>query len=133
MVVKKTKECPFCWEDILETAKKCKYCWEFLDEELRLAKKREEKNEREEIRATWVSNYSWCSVIKRWLFQWRPKVICPRCWYKWRAKYISWSYSWCLFLILLFFAIIPWLIYYAFASWWKYVCPQCWEDHLRRI
>lgn len=25
------KECPFCWEEIKETAKKCKYCWEFLE------------------------------------------------------------------------------------------------------
>lgn len=29
---KKTKACPFCWEEILETAKKCKHCGEFLEE-----------------------------------------------------------------------------------------------------
>lgn len=28
---KKTKACPFCWEEILETAVKCKHCGEFLD------------------------------------------------------------------------------------------------------
>lgn len=29
---KKTKACPFCWEEILEEAKKCKHCGEFLEE-----------------------------------------------------------------------------------------------------
>lgn len=28
---KKTKACPFCWEEILETAVKCKHCGEFLE------------------------------------------------------------------------------------------------------
>lgn len=28
---KKTKACPFCGEEILETAVKCKHCGEFLD------------------------------------------------------------------------------------------------------
>jgi len=29
---KKTKACPFCWEEILEEAKKCRFCGEFLEE-----------------------------------------------------------------------------------------------------
>ena len=29
---KKTKACPFCWEEILQEAKKCKHCGEFLEE-----------------------------------------------------------------------------------------------------
>lgn len=29
---KKTKSCPFCWEEILEEAKKCRFCGEFLEE-----------------------------------------------------------------------------------------------------
>lgn len=29
---KKTKVCPFCWEEILQEAKKCKHCGEFLEE-----------------------------------------------------------------------------------------------------
>ena len=33
MPAKKTKTCPFCWEEILEKAIKCRYCWEFLDED----------------------------------------------------------------------------------------------------
>lgn len=38
---KKTKACPFCWEEILETAKKCKHCWEMLKTEEEIE---EEKN-----------------------------------------------------------------------------------------
>ena len=37
----KTKPCPFCGEEVFETAKKCKHCKEMLDDELRA--KHEEK------------------------------------------------------------------------------------------
>ena len=33
MPAKKTKECPYCWEKIMETAIKCRFCWEFLEEQ----------------------------------------------------------------------------------------------------
>lgn len=46
---KKTKECPFCWEEILETAKKCKHCGEFLDKEENNISDKEEFNFEEKI------------------------------------------------------------------------------------
>jgi uncharacterized membrane protein YvbJ len=33
-----TKQCPYCSEEILETAKKCKHCGEYIDGELRKAR-----------------------------------------------------------------------------------------------
>jgi hypothetical protein len=128
---KPTKECPYCWEEILATAKKCKHCWEFLDDDLR-AEKKNEKNTWNVVIQNATTDYTWCYVIKRWLFEWTPNVECPKCWYKWKANYQRWSYSWCLFVFLLFCWIIPWLVYYMFASSWKYVCPQCGVDHLRK-
>ncbi len=129
---KPTIECPYCWEEILATAKKCKHCWEFLDDDLR-AEKKNEKNTWNVVIQNATTDYTWCQVIKWWVFEWTPVVECPHCWYKWKAKYMRWSYSWCLFIVLLFLYIIPWIIYYMFASSWKYVCPQCWVDHLRKI
>lgn len=37
-----TKKCPYCSEEILETAKKCRFCGEFIDEDLRRDRKNEE-------------------------------------------------------------------------------------------
>jgi len=121
---KATKECPYCWEEILETAKKSKHCWEFLDDELRAENKH----------SSWSTtiDYSWCWLIKRWMFQWAPKIQCPKCWFEWTAKEQRWSYSWCVFFLLLCLWIIPWILYYLFARDSKYVCPQCWEDHLKK-
>ena len=37
---KKTKACPYCWEEILEVAKKCKHCGEFLEGEKEVTEKK---------------------------------------------------------------------------------------------
>ena len=100
------KKCPYCWEEIQDIAKKCKHCWEFLDEELR-----EQKGETN----SWKIDYSGCKELKRWMFQWIPKIECPKCWYKGKSKR-TWGYSDITFLLLLVFWIIPWLIYYAVCS-----------------
>lgn len=47
MPAKKTKECPYCWEEILEKAIKCRFCWEFLEEQSQKNKIKEKKAEKE--------------------------------------------------------------------------------------
>ena len=49
---KKTKACPFCWEEILVVAKKCRYCWEFLD-------KKEVKEDEVKEKKEW--KFKWCA------------------------------------------------------------------------
>lgn len=126
------KECPYCKEQIQDAAKKCRFCWEFLDWEIRVVKEKTNPSR------VWESSvklwdYSNCKILKRWSFQFDPKVRCPNCWFVWKAKYASWSYSWCLAIILLCCAILPWLLYIAFSKSWHYVCPRCWQDHLEKL
>ena len=41
-----TKPCPFCGEQIMETAKKCKHCGEFLDPVLRASAEKSQQSEK---------------------------------------------------------------------------------------
>lgn len=50
---KKTKACPFCWEEILETAVKCKHCGEFLDWN-KSVKEAEPKKKRRLSKLEWI-------------------------------------------------------------------------------
>lgn len=52
---KKTKACPFCWEEILAVAKKCKHCGEFL----------ENKEEEIEKKSNWCLKFIW--IILLWV------------------------------------------------------------------
>ncbi len=44
--VPQTKPCPFCGEQIMETAKKCKHCGEFLDPVLRASAEKSQQPEK---------------------------------------------------------------------------------------
>lgn len=104
---KKLKECPYCGEEILETAKKCKHCGEFLDE---TAKPKQE----------FASEIAYKSNIK---------IKCPVCGYEWWAKKRR-KGSWFVEFVLYCFFFIPWMIY---SSWrWKGLCscPKCWNKQV---
>ena len=109
---KETKECPFCWEEILATAVKCKHCWEFLD-----WTKREE--------TTTSNQFAWIINYKSWL-----QVRCPSCWYEWKPKNkVGWSTL--VELILLICGILPWILYSIYRrTSWTAKCPKCWNTML---
>lgn len=76
---KKTKACPFCWEEILEGAKKCKHCWEFLEEDEKVETKEEKKIEKKGSIGKWIVQFLiffvlmwvgmvWCKESLWWLF-----------------------------------------------------------------
>lgn len=110
MTEKETKDCPYCWEEILATAKKCKHCWEFLDW----------TQKKQDGQFAWNINY------KSWM-----KIKCPSCWYEWKAKKIINGSSVVEFLLLLLW-IFPWIIYAIWRrfSTGKAKCPKCWNTLL---
>lgn len=95
MPTSKTKECPFCWEEILESAKKCRFCGEFLNKE------KEEKSEKkinETKPKSTVWNFIWQLAlflfwsILFWLafstftFFWVLLTVCGCFWYCYVSK-----------------------------------------------
>ena len=65
---KATRECPFCWEEILATAKKCRFCWERFEEKENKNKIVETDNNtiKEKSNKPFVKKSYW----KNWLVKW---------------------------------------------------------------
>ena len=115
MPTKKTKECPFCWEEILESAKKCKHCWEFLDESMRPAEVKQSVQQPVQI------------------IPYNSKLIvdCPNCWFSWRPSKETPGNFW-LELLLWLFMLLPGFIYtcWRLCSTKTCKCPKCWNQML---
>lgn len=58
-----------------------------------------------------------------------PIVKCNVCWNKWKAKQ-STQFNGCIFLILLFIGIIPWIIYALVFNKKVWVCKNCDSDQI---
>lgn len=115
MPTKKTKECPFCWEEILESAKKCKHCWEFLDESMRPAEVKQTVQQPVQV------------------IPYNSKLIvdCPNCWYSWKPNKETPGNFW-VELLLWLLMILPWFIYtcWRLCSTKTCKCPKCWNQML---
>ena len=117
MPTKKTKECPFCWEEILESAKKCKHCWEFLDG----------SNQNIQVNVQ-QPQQAFTNIIKykSWII-----IDCPACWYSWKPKKNTQWNIW-IEIVLWLFLFPIWICY----SIWRLCsdktckCPTCWNEML---
>ena len=110
--MEETKKCPSCAENIKLEAKKCRYCGEDLEKDVK-------------------------NKVVKWLIPYKsfssaPLIRCDRCNYEWKAKlYKRWNTL--ITIILLCFAILPWIIYMIWRWSYSYICPNCKNDFLQKI
>ena len=99
---KKTKDCPFCWEEILETAKKCKHCGEFLEKkEDKSEEPKKEEPKKKSTRSIFflqllvffiVTIILWLSLASS-TFIWVILSVCWFVWYCYCSKKDNWVFD----------------------------------------
>lgn len=100
----RTKNCPFCSEEILLTAVKCKHCGEMLTATRQVSPSP--------------------PVPRRMPNVAKGEVMCPTCHYIGMPKRKA-KESFLLGLILCLFWLLPGIIYFIFMSGYNYICPRC--------
>jgi hypothetical protein len=99
-----TIRCPFCSERILASAKKCKHCGEFLDE-----------------RNTTNARVAAPPRVHK-----SGDTICPNpnCHYEGPPRKVARG-SVLVGIVLLFFFLLPGILYLIFMQGYRYYCPKC--------
>ena len=110
------QNCPYCESTIKIGVKKCRFCWEIVDKRYEVPK---------------IKNYIWGYTNPA--FKKKPQIICTDCGYEWKAA-LKRGWSWFISFLLLWFFIIPCLVYELKRnkdSYW--ICPKCKSWYVNKI
>lgn len=115
---KKTKACPFCWEEILEVAKKCKHCGEFLEE------KKEDTKQVSGCKKIWV--FIWFIIFCILLVWGMIELTNSATWWstelKTCEKWLQEKYGDSVYMMDVEIQRVEWIkaIVWDFKKWWKH-------------